>query len=187
MSLPRVIAGALAAVVLASGAWVSMGTPGYTAEASDTRSVTVVAKGETGEMAVPSWGESFTVVPVSLTPDRALIPPDDLSTVGIWDQGVRPGAGRGAVTLVVHRDSAEQGSGPFAEMENLPIGATVELDGRAYEMVEVVDYVKEQLPAQAIFDQHGPEKLVIVTCGGDFDPARRGWDSNVVATFRPVA
>jgi hypothetical protein len=185
VSFPRVVVGALAAVALALGAWISTGTPGESVESSDTRPVAIVASGDESELTLPSWSDSFTVVPVALTPERALIPPDDINTVGIWEQGARPGAGQGAVTLVVHRDSLEQGAGPFAELEKLPLGATVELDGHNYEMVEVVDYVKERLPAETIFDQHGPEKLVIVTCGGDFDPAGNGWDSNVVATFIP--
>lgn len=187
MSFPRIIVGTLTAAVLAVGAWVSTGMPGDSADVGPTAPVAVVDRSEVSQLAVPSWSDSFAVVPVGLSPERALIPPDDLETVGMWDQGARSGAGRGAVTLVVHRDSLEQGAGPFAELENLPLGATVELDGHTYEMVEVVDYVKEQLPAEKVFDQQGPEKLVIVTCGGDFDPAGHGWDSNVVATFLPVA
>ena len=128
------------------------------------------------------WHRDFHIVDVATAADGALVPPDDVSTLGRWDAGARPGDGIGTVVLVVHRDSWEQGRGPFAELEALPLGSRVTLDGQTYRLDRLTTYPKGTLPAQRVFGQRGPERLVVVTCGGSFSTTR-GWDSNVVASF----
>jgi hypothetical protein len=59
------------------------------------------------------------------------------------------------------------------------------LDGRTYRLADVEVYAKKALPSQQVFRQSGPERLAIVTCGGDFHRST-GWDSNVIAFFEPV-
>jgi hypothetical protein len=135
-----------------------------------------------GTLAVAPWHRDFHVVDVATAADGALVPPDDVSTLGRWDAGARPGDGIGTVALVVHRDSWEQGRGPFAELENLPLGSRVTLGGETYRLDRVTTYPKGTLPSQRVFGQRGPERLVVVTCGGSFSTTR-GWDSNVVASF----
>jgi LPXTG-site transpeptidase (sortase) family protein len=49
-----------------------------------------------------------------------------------------------------------------------------------YRIDDVSVYRKEALPAK-VWARTGPERLALVTCGGTFDPARRRYDSNVVA------
>ncbi|WP_182526535.1 class F sortase [Nocardioides dongkuii] len=135
---------------------------------------------------VAAWDEDFRVVDIAVDDAGALVPPGDVSTLGRWDRSAWPGEGTGTGVLVVHRDSAEQGRGPFAELEHLPVGSEVTLDGCAYRLAKVDTYAKTDLPAEKVFGQGGAERLVIVTCGGSYSPDR-GWDSNVVATFRPAA
>lgn len=135
-----------------------------------------------GTLAVAPWHRDFHVVDVARAGDGALVPPDDVSTLGRWDAGARPGDGVGTVVLVVHRDSWEQGRGPFAELEALPLGSRVTLDGETYRLDRLTTYPKGALPAHRVFGQGGPERLVVVTCGGTFSTTR-GWDANVVASF----
>lgn len=50
--------------------------------------------------------------------------------------------------------------------------------------VERVDiFRKTALPYEDLFRQSGPERVVLVTCGGTYDRDHGGWDSNVVVTF----
>jgi hypothetical protein len=137
-----------------------------------------------GTLEVSAWHKSFRVLPVQLADDGALVPPDSVQTLGWWNGGAAPGSGSGAIVLAVHRDSAEAGRGPFADLEDLSPRSTVTLDGHRYALASVTTYQKARLPAATLFAQHGPERLVVVTCGGDYDRAA-GWDSNVVATFEP--
>lgn len=134
---------------------------------------------------VAPWGEDFRVVGVDLDDHGALVPPDDVSTLGWWNGGALPGDGTGTVVLVVHRDSATRGRGPFAGLEGLAVGDRVTLDDRTYRLESLDTHRKDDLPSQEIFGQDGAERLVIVTCGGSYSTTQ-GWDSNVVATFRPV-
>ncbi|MBM9458432.1 class F sortase [Nocardioides sp. zg-536] len=136
-------------------------------------------------LAVSAWDRTFRVVDVARGDQGALVPPDDVKTLGRWDQGALPGDGSGTVVLVVHRDSAKQGRGPFAHLEELPMGSEVTLGGQTYRLESLDTYAKSELPAQKVFGQDGPERLVIVTCGGSYSSAR-GWDSNLVATFVPT-
>jgi hypothetical protein len=135
-----------------------------------------------GKLHVTHWGRDFRVVDVPRRSDGALVPPDDVFTLGLWDQGARPGTGTGTVVLVVHRDSNTQGRGPFAALDRLPQGSEVTLNGQTYRLDQVETYPKGDLPSERAFRQHGPERLVIVTCGGSFSQTR-GWDSNLVASF----
>jgi hypothetical protein len=137
-----------------------------------------------GRLHVTPWGRDFRVTDVARRSDGALVPPDDVFTLGRWDRGARPGSGTGTVVLVAHRDSNEQGRGPFAALEQLSAGSGVTLNGRTYRLEQIATYPKQDLPSERVFRQRGPERLVIVTCGGSFSDTN-GWDANVVASFRP--
>jgi hypothetical protein len=58
-------------------------------------------------------------------------------------------------------------------------------DGRqaTYVLERVDTYRKAVLPFQDIFRFDVPERLVLITCGGEIDPATGRYDSNVVAYF----
>ena len=53
------------------------------------------------------------------------------------------------------------------------------------EVADVVTYEKAVLPYAELFNQSGPERVVLMTCGGQFDP-QTGWDSNVVVVMTPA-
>ena len=61
----------------------------------------------------------------------------------------------------------------------------VTLGGQRYRLEQVATYANGELPSERVFRQGGPERLVVVTCGGSFSDTR-GWDSNVVALFKPA-
>lgn len=171
-----------------AGAAVDAGTGTDSTADSTAGTETSAAEAErhTGplNLRVAAWGQSYRVVDVARGDDGALVPPDDVATLGRWAEGAWPGDGRGTVVLVVHRDSSAQGRGPFAELEDLPVGSRVTLGDRTYRLEDVTTYRKDALPTQHVFGQGGSERLVIVTCGGSYSPVR-GWDSNVVASWHP--
>jgi hypothetical protein len=47
-------------------------------------------------------------------------------------------------------------------------------------------YLKEQLPIGDIFTRFGDPRLVLITCGGDFDRSRRRYSHNIVVYASPV-
>ena len=130
------------------------------------------------------------LVAVSVDSNSALVPPEDPAELGWW-RGVRPGAGAGSVIIAGHLDSRRYGRGPLAALVDLVPGTRAVLsnaDGSsaAYVLRGVQTFPKDALPAAELFGHEGPERLVLVTCGGSFDPRRAGWDSNVVAVLDPL-
>lgn len=49
----------------------------------------------------------------------------------------------------------------------------------------IEEYVKEELPDD-IWDRDGDSRLVLITCGGDFNEQLRSYDSNVVLYAEPI-
>ena len=122
--------------------------------------------------------------------DGALVPPEDPEQLAWW-RGVRAGAGAGSVLVAGHLDSRRYGQGPLARIVRLDPGDRAVLTGsggtRATYVVRGVEtFDKDALPAAELFSTGGPERLVLVTCGGTFERDRGGWDSNVVAVLDPV-
>ncbi len=122
--------------------------------------------------------------------DGAFVPPEDPAQLAWW-QGVRPGTGAGSVLVAGHVDMHGYGRGPLARIVDLEAGDRAVLTGTdgaraGYVLRGVTTLVKESLPAAELFGTGGPERLVLVTCGGTYDPDRRSWDSNVIAVLDPV-
>ncbi len=131
-----------------------------------------------------------SLVTTLVATDGALVPPDDPARLGWW-RGVRPGEGEGSVVIAGHVDSRRFGQGPLARIVELEPGDRAVLAGAGGVSAEYVvrgiqTFPKESFPAADLFGTDGPERLVLVTCGGAFDRARGGWDSNVVAVLDPA-
>ena len=81
--------------------------------------------------------------------------------------------------------------GVFFELASATVGdkVVVQLDDgveRTFELTEVTRYDKDSLPADAVWRRDGDPTLVLITCGGAFDPVRRTYESNTVAFARLV-
>lgn len=116
--------------------------------------------------------------------------PHDIRRPGWWRDGAAPGDRHGAVLVAGHVDSASKGAGAFFGLQTARRGARVELrtrDGRTrhYRVVSVRLMPKEELPAE-VYSRRGRARLVLVTCGGPFDEARKHYRDNVVVTAVPV-
>ena len=144
-----------------------------------------------GRLRIETLGVEAPVVEVRVRPDGELEVPPDPSTVGWWAEGARPGAGRGSVVVDGHVDTARQGPGAFFRLGSMAVGDPVELtasDGSThrYRVTATARYPKAELPAEEVFAQDGAERLVLITCGGDFDEASRHYADNVVVFADPV-
>lgn len=143
---------------------------------------------------VPSIDVDATLLPVSADGAGVLEPPPDPSVLGWW-RGVQPGAGAGSVLVAGHLDSRRYGLGQLQRLIQLEVGdqATVTGGGgdggdvAAYVVLAVRTYPKAELPSSQLFTTSGPERLVLVTCGGRYDAGGGGWDSNVVAVLERVS
>ena len=138
---------------------------------------------------IPALGIAVSVVPVSVQEDGQLQIPDE-TQVGWYELGASPGE-PGATVLAGHVNW-HRIDGPFVRLRQLDPGALVTLtlaDGttRTYEVVERQQYGKLMLPTERIWTHTGPETLVLITCGGSFNPQIRHYRDNIVVYAVPVA
>jgi LPXTG-site transpeptidase (sortase) family protein len=125
---------------------------------------------------------------VGLEGDGQLEVPDE-TEIGWYQYGAAPGH-PGATVLAAHV-TWNRTVGPFYRLGELEPGDQVDValdDGttRSYEVVERTMYDKDELPRQRIWTNSGPETLVLITCGGDFNPNIRRFRQNIVVYAVPV-
>jgi hypothetical protein len=126
---------------------------------------------------------------VGLEHDGQLEIPDE-TEVGWYRLGATPGA-PGASVIAGHVNWHHV-DGPFARLRELEPGASVtvtrsDTSTRTYQVVERQQYPKDGLPAERIWTHTGPETLVLITCGGAFNPEIRRFRDNIVVYAVPIA
>ena len=131
---------------------------------------------------------SASIDSVGITADGELDVPD-ASSVGWYQFGAGVDGGGGSTVLAAH--IAFNGrDGVFRDLADVAPGAEVviERDGEpiTYRVTEIVQYSKEGLPIADLFREDGPERLVLITCGGSFNTQIRSYDDNVVAIAERV-
>lgn len=127
------------------------------------------------------------VEPVGVEPNGEMeIPPAD--EVGWYRFGAAPGEpGSSVLAAHVAYDGVD---GVFRYLDRSAAGDEVVVsfdDGTTerYRVTEVVTFDKQALPDD-LFSRQVPERLVLITCGGEFNPSLRSYESNVVAYAVPA-
>ena len=133
---------------------------------------------------IDAIGAHAPVRSVGIAPDGQLEVPDE-THVGWYRLGAAPGQ-PGATVLAAHVSWHDR-AGPFLRLGELEPGALVDLalaDGssRRYQIVTRAQYGKLMLPREEIWRTTGPETLVMLTCGGAFNPDIRRYADNIVVT-----
>jgi LPXTG-site transpeptidase (sortase) family protein len=135
-------------------------------------------------------GAAASVVPAD-TVDGVLQVPKDVRRVGWWTGSAYVGDPFGATVIAGHVDSAEQGIGFFAKLLTIRKGARLAVSGDArtqtYRVKSVRLVGKNALVDDgAALDQTGPQRLVLITCAGQYRPAAGGYESNLVVVAEPI-
>jgi LPXTG-site transpeptidase (sortase) family protein len=130
----------------------------------------------------------FPVRPVGLELDGAMEIPDE-TEIGWYRYGAT--AGQPGATVLAAHVSWNRTQGPFARLGSVEPGEQIEvaLDNgtvRLYEVTERTVYGKSELPRERIWRTTGEETLVLITCGGDYNPEIRRYRENIVVYAVPV-
>nr|WP_255426328.1 class F sortase [Pseudonocardia sp. C8] len=138
---------------------------------------------------LPARGITAPVEQVGTGPNGGMVVPEQVRHVGWWAPGVLPGGAAGSAVVAGHVDSRTQGVGVLSVLPQLTVGEPVVVraaDGRpvTYRVAARRAYGKYDLPRD-VFRRDGPPQLVLITCGGVFDPATRSYDSNIVVYAVP--
>lgn len=144
-----------------------------------------------GVLELPARGVTAPVDAVGTDPSGGMVIPEQVRTVGWWAPGVLPGGSTGSAVISGHVDSRTQGVGVLSVLPQLTEGEPVlvrDAAGRtaAFRVAARREYAKYDLP-RAVFSRGGPAQLVLITCGGRFDPAARSYESNIVVYAVPDA
>jgi sortase (surface protein transpeptidase) len=139
---------------------------------------------------IPSLGVRMPVVPTGVDRRGQMAVPPAVSRAGWYRWGASPGDRRGAVVLAGHVDTQEAGIGPLARVAGAREGARVVLGHRGgsttYAVTAVRRVPKDVLDLPYLFRRGGAPALHLITCGGEFDPRRGGYEDNVVVIAEPV-
>ncbi len=117
--------------------------------------------------------------------------PHDVSRVGWWRHSAPPGSATGTTVIDGHLDSATSAPGALFHLVSVEPGDTVTITTTTgatvhYRVQARRVYVKARgLPAE-MFTQEGPPRLVIISCGGSFDPTEHGYPDNIAIYATPA-
>ena len=129
-----------------------------------------------------------SVIDVGVAPSGEMEVPPPLE-VGWYQYGPAPGE-QGSAVLAGHIASGGI-DGAFRYLDRLEPGDRFTItfeDGtsRQFEVTDLVQYDKEDLPFDQIFTDEGQSRLALITCGGAFDYSARSYEDNIVAYAVPI-
>ncbi len=141
---------------------------------------------------VDSVGVDAQVDPVGVESDGSMTIPASPSRVGWYQFGPAPADGAGNTVIAGHVDTAAEGPGALFRLREVNIGdqiTVVDAEGvsHLFEVAGKETVVKAALPVEEIFARDGRPLLVLITCGGEFQPELRSYSDNLVVTALPVA
>lgn len=140
---------------------------------------------------VGDLGIDMPVTPTGLAPDGSMGLDPDPAIAAWYQYGPSPSSEEGATVIAAHVDSLIYDLGPFAALANASAGQQVMVTtsdgldhGYLIESVQLID--KVSVPWDQIFDRTGPARLILVTCGGEFDYDTRHYLGSLIVTATPV-
>jgi LPXTG-site transpeptidase (sortase) family protein len=127
------------------------------------------------------------LIRLGLQKDGTVEVPDDAAVAGWFRRGPPPGA-PGSSVILGHVDSLA-GPAVFYRLRELRPGdrLSVRLDDGTlvrFRVHDVETYANQDFPAQKVYGRQGRSQLNLVTCGGEYDASRGGYQSNVVVNAR---
>jgi hypothetical protein len=141
-------------------------------------------------LVIPALQVQATVVPVASS-NGTLGVPDDPAQVGWWTRSALPGAPNGSVVIDGHIDSAAAGPGALFQLSKLHTAdlilvTTTTGDRRRYAVIGQRVYLKADGLPPDLFTTTGPPRLVLISCGGPFDPTTGSYIDNVAVFAAPT-
>ncbi|GHD82618.1 sortase family protein [Salinibacterium amurskyense] len=140
---------------------------------------------------IPSVSIDIQITPVGVEDDGLMQIPEDIRVAGWYRYGPSPASDTGSTVITAHVDDFEQGLGPFAYLKEMPADAEIIVttdDGvdHRYVLESVQNIEKKQLPLDQVFDRDGAPRIVLITCGGQFDQNVLNYSDNVIAIANPL-
>ncbi|MCQ9169498.1 class F sortase [Corynebacterium amycolatum] len=151
------------------------------------------SRGAVHEMEMLIDGKSAPIDFVQLTDQGSLIPPTDISRLGWYSASAIPGekGAAGSSVITGHVNEVDQGDGYAARFADLKAGdtVTVKVDGESRDFTvskDPIQVVKGARMPDSVNDAVGENRLVLITCGGEFVGGTLGYADNIIVEATPV-
>ncbi|WP_049171145.1 class F sortase [Corynebacterium sp. 239_CJEI] len=151
------------------------------------------SRGAVHEMEMLIDGKSAPIDFVQLTDQGSLIPPTDVSRLGWYSASAIPGekGAAGSSVITGHVNEVDQGDGYAARFADLKAGdtVTVKVDGESRDFTvshDPIQVVKGARMPDSVNDAVGENRLVLITCGGEFVGGTLGYADNIIVEATPV-
>lgn len=162
---------------------------------SSTDTLTTVKSAPT-QLVVGALGIDMRIDTKALEPNGDMSLPVSPFRAGWYEYAAAPNSPKGATVLAAHVDSLAEGKGPFAELRTVQPGTEVSLVDSAgvthtYIVSTVERITKGEVPWGRYFSLAGDPRLVLITCGGEYDPGYNGgvgrYTDNYIVTAEKVS
>ncbi|MCM2416872.1 class F sortase [Streptomyces sp. RKAG293] len=149
-----------------------------------------LARSEPQTITIPSLGVSSNLETLRQDKDGAMKAPKDPDLAGWYEPGPTPGS-MGPAVIAGHV-TWNGAAAVFAKLKTMKAGDTIEVtrqDGKTatFTVDRVAEYPKAKFPTLEVYRNLDYAGLRLVTCGGEFDPKKHYYDSNVVVFARMTA
>ncbi|WP_110241070.1 class F sortase [Nocardioides gilvus] len=134
-------------------------------------------------LTIESIGVRSDLVRLGLEDDRTVEVPEDADQAGWYELGATPGE-VGSAVILGHVDSTE-GPAVFHRLRELAPGDRINVamadgDDELFEVSRIETVRNADFPATEVYGSKDRPTLTLVTCGGEYDKARGGYQSNVI-------
>ncbi|WP_166844517.1 class F sortase [Isoptericola sp. BMS4] len=138
---------------------------------------------------VPALRIDVPVLAAGVDDQGRMALPESADEAAWYRFGPAPGSPGGATVIAAHVDD-EDSVGPFARLSGAEPGIPVHVrteDGTThhYTVTSVRSTLKPDVSWSGLFGRTGDARLVLVTCGGEWDPVARSYSDNIVVTAAP--
>ncbi|MCX7624407.1 MAG: class F sortase [Thermomicrobium sp.] len=139
---------------------------------------------------IPAIGVDAPVVTKGLDPTRRMEAPDRPDEVAWYEFTALPGQGSNIV-LAGHVDFVGVGPAVFWDLWRLRVGDVVELllvDGRVvrYRVSGLETVVEAEAPVERIVGPTVSERVTLITCAGNYNPATGRYDQRLIVVALPI-
>ncbi|WP_240804257.1 class F sortase [Streptomyces sp. A0592] len=146
-----------------------------------------LARSEPQKITIPSLGLTSTLETLRQNTDGTMQTPKDPALAGWYEPGPTPGS-QGPAVIAGHV-TWNGASAVFEKLKTMKGGDTIKVtrkDGKTvtFTVDRVGEYPKAEFPTLEVYKNLDHAGLRLVTCGGDFDPKKHYYDSNVVVFAR---
>lgn len=153
-------------------------------QSSDPKSMAERVLVSPDRIAIPALGVDMPVTALGLAPDGSMALNERADTAAWYRHGGLPGDRGSAALIAAHVSSDVDGVGPFSLLPGVKGGDSVTVamsDGseEQFTVVRLEQISKQTIDYDAITTE-SPGMLILVTCGGEWDPLNRHYDDNVL-------